>query len=141
MVVDIKRYVFDKLIFPKTFIVDKPGIIMNKTASKFNKEEILTRVIYTFEDLYSNLYLETVKKLGKEKTNLLWYKIGKDISTRYMLFMSANKIPKSLLPNVIEHIFDTFNSAGFSFAEKIKFEPDKKEFSSLGKNCIICRKT
>ncbi len=120
MVQDIKRYLFDKLFFPKVAIIDRPGIIINKTISRFGKEGVKTRVIYNFEDIAVNLYLETVKKLGKKKTDNLWYKIGKESGIRYFLFAKNKKIPPVLLLPIIEH---TFNSAGFAFCRKYKIQP------------------
>jgi len=141
MVKDVRKYLFDKLFFPKVAIIDRPGIIINKTVSKFGKEGVKTRVIYHFEDIPVNLYLETVKKLGKEKTDDLWYKIGKDIAVRYLLFAKIKKIPKALLPLVIEHMFNTINSTGFTFGEKVNYNLKGKSLITHGKDCVICRKT
>lgn len=134
---DVKRYLFDKLIFPRVFIIDKPGVIINKTIGKFGKEGIKTRVIYHFEDFVTELYKETVKKIGKEKTYRLWYNINKDTSFRYTLF--ANKqIPKILVPLVIKYIFKTLSGAGITFGERILFSGNSYVFQ--GKNCVICNK-
>ncbi len=141
MVKDIRRYWFDKLLAPRVVVIDRPGILINKIISKFGKEGVKTRIIYHFEDIPVNLYLETVKKLGKEKTDDLWYKIGKDMAIRYLLFNKDKKIPKIVLPLVIKHIFNTFNSAGMSFAEKIHYNPKRKLLLTKGKNCVMCRKT
>ena len=92
MVKNIQKYLFNKLFFPKVVIIDKPGIIINKTIGKFGKEGTKTRVIYIFEDIYSELQLETIKDLGKDKTDLLWYKIGKDVIIRYFFLAKMKKI-------------------------------------------------
>jgi len=141
MVIDIKKYILSKLILPKTLIIDRPGIIINKTTRRYGKESVRTRIIYHFEDIAINLYSEVLKKLGKEKADFLWYKIGKEAGTRYFLFVKRRKMPSLLMPLIIKHIFRTFDAAGMSFARDIFYNKKKKFLVTNGRNCAICRKT
>ncbi|MDH3352917.1 MAG: hypothetical protein OEL87_00530 [Nanoarchaeota archaeon] len=135
----IKDYWIKKLLFPKVFIVDKPGIIISKVSSKFGNKENKRRMIFLFEDILINLQLETTKKLGKAETSKLWYKIGKDIGTRYILSSKTKKINKSLMPIVIRYIFSSLRANGMSICEKIVFKDDSLTLE--GKDNIVWRKT
>ncbi len=137
---NIRDYTYIQLYFPKVVVIDKPGIIINKTVSKFGKEGIRTRVIYHFEDLSVNLYLDTVKKIGKEKAGDLWYRIGKDCGKSYFLFMKKIDISEKLLPLVIKHIFNTLSSSGVTFGESVYYSFMEKSFLATGKNCATCRR-
>lgn len=138
---DLRRYTLEKLFFPKVAVIDRPGIIINKTSSRFGNSRTQTRVIFHFEDIPVKLYLETVKKIGKEKSDLLWYKIGKDGMIRYILFLKKKNIPGYFISFVLRHIFDTFCSAGMTYCKSIKINNKKKSLITFGENCLICRKT
>src|SRR3989339_1843298 len=101
----LKNYLFGKLIFPKVFIIDQPGIIINKTIGRFGKEGVKTRVVYNFEYIAVNLYLETVKKIGKKKTDDLWYRIGKERGKKNFLFFFEKKKKKTVLAFIFFYIF------------------------------------
>lgn len=137
----IKEYIFKKLFAPKTVIIDSPGLQFNKSSRRFGPEGTITRVVYNFEDIGVDLYKELVKQIGKTKADETWYKIGKDITTRYLLFGKGKKIPKLILPIAIRHIFKTFSSAGMSFAKEVKFDLEGNTLKTKGKNCVVCRKT
>jgi len=138
---NIRDYIFNKLIFPKVLIVDKPGIIINKSISKFGKEKARTRVVYHFEDIAVNLYLESIKKLGREKTDDLWYKIGKDGATRYLFSLRKKIIQEKLSKLILDQVFNTICGTGMTFAERFNYNLKEKSFTSEGRNCIICNKT
>jgi hypothetical protein len=136
---DIKKYIFKKLIFPKVFVIDKPGLIYSKNFSFISHRAYNVRVVYTFEDAYVNLYFDTVKKIGVEKTNELWYKIGKDVATRYLL-LNKGDFPLSKIPEAIKHFQEVFNGVGMSFLENVEYNLEKKIFIFWGENNVICRK-
>lgn len=130
---------FDEFLFPKIMIIDRPGIIINKSIRKFGGESTRTRIIYHFEDISKNLYLETKRKLGKEEADFLWYKIGKDMATRYFLFSKKKKISNILMPFIIEHIFKTFSGVGLNFSKNVNYNQTKKSLIATGRNCVICK--
>lgn len=39
VVEDVRDFVFSKLFFPKVAVIDKPGIIISKTSSKYGGRE------------------------------------------------------------------------------------------------------
>jgi len=141
MVESIKDYWLGKLLFPKTVIIDKPGVIISKTLSKYGGKENKRRIIFQFEDIIVNLQLETIKELGKEKAGKLFYQFGKDITTRYMLLSKAKKLPSFLLPSAIYYILDTFRAGGLSVAENVYYDNKIKSLILRGRNNMICRKS
>lgn len=134
-------YWISKLLFPKTFLIDKPGIIISKISSKYGNKENKRRMVFFFEETLSYLQKETLKKIGKERTEDLWYKIGKDFGVRYLFLSEAKKPPRFLLPNIINYIFDGFKNSGFSIAETIKFNSKTESLILEGKDNAICRKS
>lgn len=137
---NIKDYIFNKLFFPKVVTIDKPGIIYNIFSRKFGGRQT-KRVVLYFEDIIANLQLETVEVLGKQSTNDLWYKIGKDVGARYMLLGKSKKPPSYLLPIIIDYLLTGFSSTGFSITQKQKFNHKKRLLILKGYNNIICRKS
>ncbi len=138
---DIRNYILSRLFFPKVAIIDKPGIIISKTSSKYGKKEIKRRNIFLFEDIIADLQKKTIKKLGYEKASNLWYKIGKDTATLYMMDSKGRKIPKILESSIIEYIFSSFRAAGMSLAKEIRYNQKNERLNLFGKDNIICRKS
>lgn len=138
----VKDYWISKLLFPKTFIIDKPGVIINCVARRYGGIRSRQRTVFFFEDILSNLQIKTIKELGERKTSELWYRIGKDIGIRYLLLSKAKKRPPSfLLPLAVDYIFSGFKSAGMSVAESIDYNPKRKLLVLEGKDNVLCRKT
>ncbi len=135
---NFKSQLLKELIFPKTLIVDRPGIITNRRVSRFSKKSNMTRVVYMFEKFAIDLYSGAAKKLGKEKADFLWYKISKDSVVRYMMFSGEAKVPEFLIPSVLKYVFESLAHIGVSFAESFEFEG--KSIVTYGKNCFVCRK-
>jgi len=96
---------------------------------------------FFFEDILVNLQLETIKKIGYKKTADLWYKIGKDIGTRYFLLGKIRQIPQFLLPLTINHIFSGFKQAGMSIGTQIKFDSKLLETDTIFTNSKLHIKT
>ncbi len=138
---DFKRYILRDLIFPKTLVVMHPGLIVNRTVRKFGKGDMKTRTSYYFEDIYSSLYLDSEKKMGRDRADLLWYKIGKDSSLRYLSFLGCSDFSDKIIRLVLEHCFNSIKSTGFSFAHRFSYDADKKFLEVFGKESVICRKT
>ncbi len=141
MVQNIQKYIFEKLFFPRVAVIDQPGIIISKTSSKYGSKTSMKRMVFYFEDIIANLQIETVKKIGKEKTSNLWYKIGKDAGTRYLLLSKAKKPPSFLMPSIIQYIFSNLNANGMSVCNKIIFDHKNNFLILTGKDNIIWRKT
>lgn len=139
MIKNLRDFIFGKMFFPKVAVIDKPGIIISKSSSKYGGRESKRRNVWIFEDTLANLQLETIKEIGKEKTDELWYKIGKDASTRYLLLAKVKKVPDFLFPLIIEYIFNNLRTAGLSAAEKIEYKKDA--VTLRGKDNVICRKS
>lgn len=135
-----RDYILDKFFFPKTVVIDKPGIIISKNINHFTRKESKIRIFYTFEEFYVSLYKDTLKKIGKERTDKLWYIVGKDVGTRYFLFKDNSKIPLGLVKIVLEKIQTIFNGLGMGGFENLEKDFEKGEFIFSGKNNIICRK-
>lgn len=138
---DVKRYLFDKLIFPKTLVINKPGIIYTKQGRKFGSSNTRRRLVFHFEDIIANLQLETKKEFGKKKTEELWYKIGKDVGMRYMLISKAKIPPSFLIPSIVEYIFNGLKSGGLSLAENVDYNHKNKSLILNGRDNFICRKS
>jgi hypothetical protein len=138
---NIKDYILNKLFFPKVATIDKPGMIYNVISKRYGRGHSKKRIVFHFEDIIANLQLETIKELGKEKTEELWHKIGKDVGTRYMLLSKAKKPPSFLMPTVIRYIFESYRAAGMSLCENIIYDHKEKSLILKGKNSLICRKT
>lgn len=137
---NIKKYIFDKLILPKVITINKPGIIYNVVDSKYSKKKNKKRFIWYFEDNIAALQKETAKRFGKKETKKLWYKIGKKVTLRYMIFSEMKRPPSFLRPIILEYILKKGQSGGISLSENIKY--DKKETLILeGRNNVICRKS
>jgi hypothetical protein len=132
---DIKHFFYEKLLFPEILVISNPGIIYNKSVSKFGKEKTRTRVAWFFESIYADLYKDTIKK---KKTEELWYKIGKDLTLRYCLFSNQKKLQQVDPEIILEFLFNNYKSSGFSFAEKLLF--NEKKLKVTGKNNLLCRK-
>lgn len=135
-----RNYFFEKLIFPKVITIDRPGYIITRYTKRYG-DPIEQRSVFHFEDILANIQIETIKKIGKEKSSEIWYDIGKDTALHYLKMSNIKKIPRILLPSVLEYIFTTFKSVGTSMAENISF--DKKNCSLIlyGSNNPYCRKS
>lgn len=137
----IISYTMNKLFFPKKIVIDKPGIIINELSRRYGGVKSRRRTVFFFEDPGANLQVKTTKELGKDNAAELWYKIGKNVGTRYMLLANPKKMPSFLLPQTIDYIFNALKSAGFSIFEKINYNYKKKSLVLEGKDNIICRKS
>ncbi|HJX50130.1 hypothetical protein A3K73_05530 [Candidatus Pacearchaeota archaeon RBG_13_36_9] len=136
-----KDYWISKLLFPKTYIIDKPGIIISKTSSKYSNKEVKRRMIYDFEDIAANLQLKASKNLGQSEADRLFYKIGKDVAVRYMLLSKAKKSPSFLQNSLINYLFDNLKGGGFSLAENVTYNVKEMSLILKGKSNMICRKS
>jgi len=125
MVENIRDYIFNKIFAPRTFIIDQPGIIYNVLAKKYGRGESKKRIIWYFEDTLANLQIATIKKLGFEKTNKLWYEIGKDTGLRYLLLSKAKTPPQFLTSTILNYILSANRAGGMSIAEKINYKNKK----------------
>jgi hypothetical protein len=122
-------------------MIDRPGIIYNVISKRYGRGNSKKRIVFHFEDIIANLQLETIKELGKEKTEELWYKIGKDVGTRYMLLSKAKKPPSFLMPTIIDYMFSSLRGGGLSSAKKVFFNNKSKSLVLTGKNNNHCRKS
>lgn len=142
MVSDIKRYWEDKLLAPRVVVIDKPGVIYNIVAKKYGVGESKKRVVWYFEDVIVDLQRRTLKEIGEKETSGLFYRIGKDAGTRYILLSNVAKgFPMSLIEEIIKYYFNVFCNVGFSVADNIYFNREGYPLILEGNNSIICRKT
>jgi hypothetical protein len=136
---DTKKYNFKKLYFSQFVIINNPGIIISKSFNFVNNLGRKIRVVYTFEKIYVDLYFNTLQKIGKEKTDELWYRVGKDISIRYLLmnkkFFSLSKFEK-----IIKHFQEIFRWGGLDFLENLNYDLNKKYFEFSCNNNLFCKK-
>lgn len=137
----IRDYFFEKLVFPKRAIIDKPGILINQLSRRYGGIKNRQRTVYFFEDVFLNLQLETIKCIGREKSSKLWYEIGEAVGKRYLALGGSRAVPPSLLPLVIDYVFSGFRSGGLSLATNIKFNSINKSLILSGQENMVCRKS
>ncbi|MBW2984301.1 hypothetical protein KY361_04255 [Candidatus Woesearchaeota archaeon] len=134
----IKDYLFNKLFFPKVVVIDRPGVIINKTSSRYGSRESKKRMVWCFEDILVNLQRETIKKLGKEKTAEMYYKVGKEIGTMYMLMARTKRPPSFLIPTILNYIS---KNLGFLSIIEATHNLKKKSFVLKGRDTTLACKT
>ena len=137
----IRNYFFEKLVFPKRAIIDKPGVLINQSSRRYGGVSSQHRTLYIFEDIIAGLQSDTVKEIGLEATRELWYKIGKDVGAQYLLLGGANKIPKTLMKSVLEYMFSRFRDNGCSVANDIIYNEKENSLLLKGEGNIICGKS
>ncbi|MBN1502350.1 hypothetical protein JW930_02300 [Candidatus Woesearchaeota archaeon] len=138
MVLDSISELFVKnLLLPKTYIIDKPGIVISESTGHFSRSK--KRMLYCFEDTFVEMQKLTLEKIGFERTNKLYYNIGIAMGER-LACLSNNKvrIPRQLLKQVIVKLFGIFSAYGVNRSEVI-FQSDK--IIIRGSETLICRKT
>ena len=138
---DIKRYWFEKLLAPKVVTIDSPGIIHTKVDRKYGKSKSKKRLVWYFEDTIADLQIDTAKKLGKEETKSLWYKIGKKVTLRYMLLSRAKRPPFFLRTTILKYVLMKGKLGGVSVSEKILYNKKNNVLILEGKDNVICRKS
>ncbi len=138
---DIKKHFFRKFVFPRILIIDRPGLIVSKNFNNLNSRAHKMRVVYNFEDFYVNLYFDTLKKLGKEKTEKMWYKMGKDLGIRYFLFNGLTSFPFSKVTLALKYFQAMFIMIGMGFCKNLNYNISTKKYIFWGNNNIITRKT
>jgi hypothetical protein len=137
----IKEFIIKNILFSKSVIQHRPGINITTSSRKWGKSPAGKRIIYLFDEIITSLQEATIKKIGIERSQSLWYSIGKDVGLRYVGDAKIS-IPDFLKPDVIKHIFSLVNGPGNSpFSESISYDAKKKEFESTGKNSAYCRQT
>ncbi|MBN1156744.1 hypothetical protein JXA85_03950 [Candidatus Woesearchaeota archaeon] len=141
MVKDIKSYILNKLFFPRIVINDEPGIMISKTISRYSKKVTKKRLIYDFEDIIVGLQNATKERIGFERTNKLWYEIGKDVGTGHILLSGKKEVPNFILAQVVEFVFNVLCSSGMSAAKKIEFNRKENKIELAGEENLFCRKT
>ena len=138
---DIKRFILEKGFFPKVVLINRPGVIINKIVQKYGGKSSINRMAYIFEDSLVNLQLDTIKKIGPEKTSELWYRIGKDMSLSYLLVSKAKRPPKIIFYDVLEYLFNRLAISGISVGTNVIFNSNRFLLILRGKNNVVCRKT
>ncbi|MBU0758208.1 MAG: hypothetical protein KKF44_09125 [Nanoarchaeota archaeon] len=138
---NIRITIFKKLFFPKTVLIDSPGLITSKTNKRFSSKEKHKRIIFDFEDVIADLYNDTVRAFGHKKTEELWYKVGKDVGTAYMSFSGKLNIPAFLIPTTLNIIFDILKTSGASGFDEIKYNAKTRNLILSGSDNGYCRKT
>lgn len=134
------NYFFEKLVFPKVYLIDSPGIIITKYSKHYGKDK-MQRSVFHFEDILAGVQIKTIKKFGKDKSNSLWYTIGKNTAFQYFSMSKTKKVPSILLPSILEYIFTVFRSVGATMAEKISFDKSNDSLVLFGSNNAFCRKS
>ncbi|NPE26664.1 hypothetical protein HNV12_01515 [Methanococcoides sp. SA1] len=138
---DIRKHILENLFFPKKVVIDRPGVIINQIARRYSKIRVRHRIIFFFEDIVARVQLKTLEEIGAEKTNELWYKIGKDFGVRYLLLANAKRPPVFLTDDVLNYMLAGFRSGGFSVAENIFHDEKNKSLILEGGNNLFCRKS
>ena len=137
----LQNYFLEKLILPKKVIINEPGIIINQIYKKHGGIRSRQRSIFYFEKIFINLQLDLKKELGEENSFNIWYKIGKDIGTRYVILSKIKKIPPIMIYKIINYMLVGFKSGGQSFCKNIEYYQKEEKLLIKGDNNVICRKT
>ena len=139
MVFDIRKYVLERLHFPKLVVFDKPGMILHKKKPFFGGKEVVTRTIFVFEEVYSDLFINTLKEIGVHKASELWYRIGKEVALRYLGFYNGFRRNESNIKKMLNYFSKHFSGAGMSAFDNYNCDFDKGKFYFSGSNSVICR--
>lgn len=137
----MRRFILDKLFFPKVAIIDRPGIIISNSSVWYSSKTRPKRMVYVFEDNLVRLMLKTRKRVGDEKCNEFLYRIGKKHVAHYISISGAARPPKFLVRSVLEHIMNAFISAGAHAAKKFQYDAKKPRLVLYGSNNLICQHT
>ncbi len=70
---DVKKYIFDKWLTSNRVTLNYQGVIITNAIKKYGTLTSINRSSYIFEDIFINLQLATIKKIGKEQTSKIWY--------------------------------------------------------------------
>lgn len=133
------NYWIKKLLFPKKILIDEPGIITNCVMRRYGGIKSRQRVTVFFEDIISNLQMQSIKKLGKAKASKIWYDGGKAAIERYFFLACTKAASPVIFDSVLTYVLNGFQSSGFSALKNYKKTKNKIVFN--GNNNIICRKT
>lgn len=136
---DLRAYIFRKFYAPRKMIIDKPGVIIHKSNGVFESGRIFSRSIFSFEETYSKLFLDTVKHLGYKEAGELWYRIGKDAVLKYFrIYSKIKKTPKNR-EKMIRYFATHFSAVGMTVMSNVYMDFKKGVFMFTGKNSVPCR--
>ncbi|MBN2422325.1 hypothetical protein JXB41_03795 [Candidatus Woesearchaeota archaeon] len=138
--ISLKEKIINKLFYTNTVVIDKPGILIHKFYVGFGLFEIKRRMAYFFEDPLVDIHINVEKKLGKKKTEEIFYKIGKDIGVKFISQMFNRKMPKAICFTFFERVLEKFSFLGYSITDIVKFDKKNLHIVLRGKDNIICRK-
>lgn len=141
MVFEIRKYILERLYFPHVLSVDTPGLILHKKIALFGGRDVVTRSILTFEETYVDLFLDTIKEIGEEKTSQLWYRIGKDFMYRYFGFYKGFSRSRGNIRRMMDYFCKHFSSTGMSIFNNYNYDLSKEKFVFYGIDCVIYRHT
>lgn len=120
----IKDYFINYVLYPQTVALNQPGVIVNRGVKALGNTGKL-RFQYYFENVFAGLQKQTYSELGREITDDLFYKIGKDYTTLGLYFGKLKIPPKILEPFIFKLIFMACKSAGFNIFGNCKISTDK----------------
>ncbi len=138
---DIKEFLLKKLFFPRVITLDRPGIIISKTLSRSGSEMYRRRNVWHFESIAARLQMDLAERIGKENASSVWYRIGKDGTTRYLLLADARPPPKLLVPAFVKYVFQLFYTSGMGFCRDMHFSNKTSVLKLKGYDNIVCRKS
>lgn len=118
---DLKDYWMNKLLLPKIFVIDKPGVVISRTSRFFGCNITEKRNLYHFDKIFLQLRVATVKKMGIRKSSDFFYRMGKDLGTGYMILGKAKRVPNFLLQRVMGSIHKIISTTGTTVFDEISF--------------------
>ena len=103
----------------RKYFLNEPGFVFNKNISFYRDKVTYSRIVFFFEKILENLYLETSKLVGIDINSKLWFDIGKDFGLRCLSFSQLRNVPNSDIKKILDLIFEFMKDFGF---KKIKLK-------------------
>jgi hypothetical protein len=137
---NIWDYWVNKLLFPKIYIIDKPGVIISTASKLLGSHTTKKREVYHFEKIFAQLQEKTSEKLGIQKASKFYYEIGKDLGVGYLLLSNTKHIPLFLVPSIMEMICKITWASGISASGKVSIYKNGK-YILTGSDNLFCRES
>ena len=132
-----RDYWIKKLLFSKVFMLDSPGVIVSGTSKFFGSSKVQKRDIYHFEIIFRELKIKTIEKLGFKEASKMFYKIGKDLGTGYLLLANVKKLSPFLIPVVMKALCKITWASGVGVSRRVSILDDGR-YVLEGSDTMFC---
>lgn len=134
-----KSLFYSTFVIPGSYVLDRSGVLISTTMDLFGNLSNKKRMVYIPEDILVHLQLETAAKIGRDKTEKLYYSAGIDMGRRLLALSHIGRLPRFMVKPVIRKIFTVCSAHGANSQQEIVFSGDRVIIT--GKDNIVCRKT